>query len=186
MVLGNDTILLDPLANTPLKIHQLSSTEIDKLELEKWTPPFRLTTEEKQIVQTPGTVLVLGRSGTGKTVCIVNRMVCDATHRTRTGHSPLKQLFISRSSKIKNLVKKLVEDVMEDPPNVERAFSSYERIIRDCNAALTNFGLPTSVPAMEQSKLQQDFSGFKEGFFKGVKKGMKVRLSALVVWTQIR
>lgn len=186
MILGNDTILLDPLANTPLKIHQLSSTEIDKLELEKWTPPFRLTTEEKQIVQTPGTVLVLGRSGTGKTVCIVNRMVCDATHRTRTGHSPLKQLFISRSSKIKNLVKKLVEDVMEDPPNVERAFSSYERIIRDCNAALTNFGLPTSVPAMEQSKLQQDFSGFKEGFFKAVKKGKKVKLSALVVWTQIR
>jgi len=186
MVLGDDTILLDPLANTPLKIHQLSSTEIDKLELEKWTPPFRLTTEEKEIIQTPGTVLVLGRSGTGKTVCIVNRMVYDATHRTRTGHSPLKQLFISRSSKIKNLVKKLVEDVMENPPNVERAFSSYERIMRDCNAALNSFRLPTSVPAIEQSKPQQDFSGFKEGFFKAVKKDMKVKLSALVVWTQIR
>jgi len=69
MILDNDTILLDPTANTPLKIHQLPSSDIDKLELEAWTPPFRLTNDEKKIVQTKGTVLVLGRSGTGK-VCV--------------------------------------------------------------------------------------------------------------------
>lgn len=66
MILENDTILLDPMANVPLKIHQLPSTDLDKLKMEKWKPPFRLTTDEKKIVQTPGTVLVLGRSGTGK------------------------------------------------------------------------------------------------------------------------
>ena len=66
MALDNDTILLDPFANTPLKIHQLPSSDIDKLELESWTPPFRLTNDERKIVQTKGTVLVLGRSGTGK------------------------------------------------------------------------------------------------------------------------
>lgn len=48
MILDNDTILLDPTANTPLKIHQLPSSDIDKLELEAWTPPFRLTNDEKK------------------------------------------------------------------------------------------------------------------------------------------
>ena len=66
MILTSDTILPDPDANTPLKIHQLPATEIDKLEQDAWTPPFRLTNDERKIVQTPGTVLVLGRSGTGK------------------------------------------------------------------------------------------------------------------------
>ena len=66
MILDNDVILLDPNGNTPLKIHELPSTELDKLIIEDWKPPFRLTNDERKIVQTPGTVLVLGRSGTGK------------------------------------------------------------------------------------------------------------------------
>ena len=63
MILGNDTILLDPSGNTPLKIHELPPAELDKLNIKNWEPPFRLTTDERKIVQTPGTVLVLG---TGK------------------------------------------------------------------------------------------------------------------------
>ena len=66
MILDNDIILLDPNGNTPLKIHELPSTELEKLIIEDWKPPFRLTNDERKIVQTPGTVLVLGRSGTGK------------------------------------------------------------------------------------------------------------------------
>ena len=66
MILDNDVILLDPNGNTPLKIHELPSAELDKLIIEDWKPPFRLTNDERKIVQTPGTVLVLGRSGTGK------------------------------------------------------------------------------------------------------------------------
>ena len=66
MILGNDTILLDPNGNTPLKIHELPPAELDKLNIKNWEPPFRLTNDERKIVQTPGTVLVLGRSGTGK------------------------------------------------------------------------------------------------------------------------
>lgn len=66
MILDNDIILLDPNGNTPLKIHELPSAELDKLIIEDWKPPFRLTNDERKIVQTPGTVLVLGRSGTGK------------------------------------------------------------------------------------------------------------------------
>ncbi len=66
MILGNDTILLDPNGNTPLKIHELPPAELDKLNIKNWDPPFRLTNDERKIVQTPGTVLVLGRSGTGK------------------------------------------------------------------------------------------------------------------------
>ena len=49
--------------STPL---QNCLSAIDKLIIEDWKPPFRLTNDERKIVQTPGTVLVLGRSGTGK------------------------------------------------------------------------------------------------------------------------
>ena len=72
MAIDNDTILLDPCANTPLKIHQLPTSDMKKL-LEGWMPPFRLTNDERKIIQTPGTVLVLGRSGTGK---VSNRWRC--------------------------------------------------------------------------------------------------------------
>jgi hypothetical protein len=44
-------------------------------------------------MERPGTVLVLGRSGTGKTICIANKMAVDrAAHASavtgRCGHAP--------------------------------------------------------------------------------------------------
>ena len=128
-----------------------------------------------------------------QTVCIVNRMVYDGTFHK--GDTKLKQLFISRSHRIKNLVQKLVDGempgvVMDDTSKMSTIatdFLTYERIIRDCNENLTRIGQPTSVSSMENAKQERDFSGFKD-FFISIKKEMRLKqkLSALVVWTQIR
>ncbi len=44
-----------------------------------WTPPLSLTAEEAGVVAQEGSVLLLGRSGTGKTLCLVHRMSRDRT-----------------------------------------------------------------------------------------------------------
>ncbi len=67
--------MIDPEGNIPMKLNKVFYENIDKLEDSDWTPPLHLTTEERE--DTKGTVLVLGRSGTGKTVCICNRMDYD-------------------------------------------------------------------------------------------------------------
>jgi len=186
MVLGNDTILLDPNGNTPLKIHELPPAELDKLNIKAWEPPFRLTNDERKIVQMPGTVLVLGRSGTGKTVCIVNKMVFDVDFHDES-KEPLKQLFVSRSLRIKNLVQRIVLDGCKGSESkFKSVFRTYDRMIRECNESLIKLGQPTTVTKMEFAALERKFDDFEEQFFLNVKKEMKANLSALVLWTQIR
>ena len=59
-----DTVLLDPLRNTALKVHTTSS---DKLSMiageERWIPPLRLTQKQRDIKDVCESVLILGRSG---------------------------------------------------------------------------------------------------------------------------
>jgi hypothetical protein len=58
-------ILLDPFGNTPLKLYAVHREDIRRLDDTAWKPPLHLTTREREIVETSGTVLVFGRSGTG-------------------------------------------------------------------------------------------------------------------------
>lgn len=64
--LDADKCLLDPDGDIPLKLYVMDYNEISRLESTEWLPPLYLTREEKKIVRTEGTVLLLGRSGTGK------------------------------------------------------------------------------------------------------------------------
>ena len=57
-------ILADPFANVPLKKYILRRDEVSKLA-KSWRPPLHLTSEERKCVEKDGTVLLLGRSGTG-------------------------------------------------------------------------------------------------------------------------
>jgi putative component of toxin-antitoxin plasmid stabilization module len=57
-------ILVNPTANVPLKIHSIYISELDRLVSDNnWTPPFKLTSQEEDIVNREGTVLLLGRAG---------------------------------------------------------------------------------------------------------------------------
>jgi hypothetical protein len=59
-------ILLDPLGDTPLKLYDLDREDLSKLGSGTWKPTLHLTDEENLIVKKEGTVLLLGRSGTGE------------------------------------------------------------------------------------------------------------------------
>lgn len=57
-------VVLDPLGNVPLKRYLVES--VDEICDEDWTPNMVLTAAERDVVETKGTTLLLGRSGTGK------------------------------------------------------------------------------------------------------------------------
>ena len=70
--IGDDRVFLDPFSDTPLKVYDIPREEILKLVSPKWKPRLHLTRQEREIVQTEGTVLLLGRSGTGYVVVCRN------------------------------------------------------------------------------------------------------------------
>jgi hypothetical protein len=60
-----------PIANVPLKIHSATVDTLARLaHNQEWTPPLNWTTEEEATVNKSGTLLLLRRSGTGKTLCV--------------------------------------------------------------------------------------------------------------------
>jgi hypothetical protein len=49
-----------------LRLYNIQREDIYKLgDSSLWQPPLHLTIKERQVVETQGTVLLLGRSGTG-------------------------------------------------------------------------------------------------------------------------
>jgi hypothetical protein len=62
-----------------------------------------LTSREREIVETSGTVLVLGQSGTGKACVICNRM--DYDRQRAEGQFGFSQLFVARSHRLCSCVK---------------------------------------------------------------------------------
>lgn len=59
-----DAVLLDPRANTPLKLYTTSCSELANFSVEvdsDWQPVLRLSSKEKEICEQAGTVLLLGR-----------------------------------------------------------------------------------------------------------------------------
>jgi len=104
-------MLANPISNVPLKIHAVEIDKLSRLLLDTdWTPPLRLTSSEKAIVDTPGSVLLIGRSGTGKTLCVCNRMTRDhAVHGNK-----IRQLFVSRTSRLCEYVEALQKRAGED------------------------------------------------------------------------
>lgn len=121
-----------------------------------------------------------------QTVCIVNKMVYDVEFHDE-GKEPLKQLFVSRSIRIKNLVQGFVLDGCKgSETKCKSVFEAYDRMIRECKESLGKLGQPTTVTNMQYGALERKFDGFEAEFFPNVKKELKVNLSALVLWTQIR
>jgi hypothetical protein len=60
MMIERDQVLLDPLANSPLKIWVVQSGSIERLKEEGWKPKLRLTSTEEQVIESMETVLLLG------------------------------------------------------------------------------------------------------------------------------
>lgn len=170
-----DEILLDVFGNIPLKLYEVKFHSIQDIKKDSWTPKLHLTEEERDVVEAEGTVLVLGRSGTGKTVCICNRIEYD---RQRYGQDPtFSQLFVARS-------KRLCKYVSETAGMHEHSsFQTFEEMIRDIDAAMPQLDgndrrfLPS---------LRIDFQRFRQEFHDNYAAHEAKEVSALIVWTVIR
>jgi len=99
-------IPLDPLGNTPLRCYAVPRSSLAKLA-DGWRPPIALTEEEKAVVAAdPGTAtLLLGRSGTGKTLCTVSRMLRDGA---RDANRDAVRLFVARSPRLVAHVRRML------------------------------------------------------------------------------
>ena len=178
LVLARDQVLLSPDANTPLKIYELrSSRDLRRMQEEGWEPPLRLTSKEHAVVQERGTVLLLGRSGTGKTICIANKMAWDRQDCKAQGG--LSQLFVARSGRICRMVGSLqgysAGLAAEDGAGSSMALRELKKIEQQVMNALG---------VVSQPHLHVDYSRFKAEVFPAAVRGCK--LDALVVWTAMR
>jgi hypothetical protein len=111
---------LDPKKNRPWKIHRVKREQIAWLKYSTWEPPLKLSAEEHSVVMgdSPNGVLLLGRSGTGKTICVVSRMDKDRVEHmeemksqaVRLPKPKLRQLFVARSGKLCALARNMYTD----------------------------------------------------------------------------
>jgi hypothetical protein len=172
--LAPNNVLLDPESDTPLKLYLVRYDDIPRLN-SSWRPPLYLTREERLIVEKEGTVLLLGRSGTGKTVCICNRI--DFDRHLAENDPTYSALFIARSKRICRYVQDSVGLLAEDSRDFI-TFSTFEAFLRKCEERL--FG-PGEHFTRDNSKYVS-FQQFKE-IFGNFDCG---DLDPLVVWTSIK
>ena len=102
LLLNEDTVLLDPTSNVPLKVFSTPRKDFSMLSCigTDLQPSLLLSAKEREVNDQEGTVCVIGRSGTGKTVCLCDRMLRD---RQLTG--VCNQLFVSRSKRLCEFVR---------------------------------------------------------------------------------
>jgi hypothetical protein len=164
-------VKLDPIGNTPLKLYDVAFDNVQSIVDDSWSPQMHLTPEERNVVEAKGTVLLLGRSGTGKTICICNRMEYD---RERLGHKPgFSQLFVSRSRQLCRYVKDAVGD------NDGSEFTTFDKLIGHIETTLSQF-----IDRSFNRGRHVDYSRFKDEFYTVVYPQEKT--DALIVWKAIR
>jgi hypothetical protein len=169
---SSEEVLLDPQSDAPLRLYALSREDIHRLgESSNWQPPLSLTQQERKVVETAGTVLLLGRAGTGKTLCICSRIDYDL-HRA-DGLDSFKVLFVARSKRICTVV----EDVVGKCTST--TFLTFKRVLLDCETEMSATTPGADMTFLNSKKM--DFSRFKRDV---CHRGSP--LDPLLLWTQIR
>ncbi|KAL3933996.1 MAG: hypothetical protein SGBAC_010158 [Bacillariaceae sp.] len=162
--------ILNPLGNTPMKVYEVSLDDVNELASTSWVPKLRLTREEREVVETSGTILLLGRSGTGKTICTANRMDYD---RQQMKHDPsFTQLFVAQSQKLCAYVENIIG------PTDGTRFETYDKMKQRLERELpTKDGIRSSFP----TELKMRFDVFKREVYNADKD-----IDPLLAWTSIR
>lgn len=163
-------IVLNPFGNTPMKVYEVSLTDVGEVAGGSWVPKLKLTDEERDVVETRGTVLLLGRSGTGKTICTANRMDYD---RQLMSHDPsFSQLFVARSKSLCTYVKNAIGS------NSDESFTTYDELKDQLEAMLPKVvGIRDQFPGEREMRLYR----FKKEVYDGDQ-----GVDPLLVWTSIR
>jgi hypothetical protein len=165
-------MLVEPTANVPLRIYTVSTLALGTLAQDvrdlSWTPPLKLTQQEDDIVDKEGAVLLLGRSGTGKTLCVLQRM-----SRDRQKHGAhLRQLFVACTQRLCDSVQAMQQHFDGD---THTTFITVTDLVKEINISPEDL--------WDESKCVT-FCRFHNQLWKEVK-GNEKELDALVVWTQV-
>mmetsp|Transcript_30946 Transcript_30946/g.67906 ORF Transcript_30946/g.67906 Transcript_30946/m.67906 type:complete len:1052 (+) Transcript_30946:41-3196(+) len=169
-------MLVDPSSNVPLKIHEVKQNELNRFkENAHYIPTLKLTEEEESIVtRKNGTVLLLGRAGSGKTLVVSNRMLRDS----QMYDSGTNQLFVARTHRLCKYVKGIFEGAGGDAKRVN--FLSISTFVQHL---FENVAAKDEVSAMTRPVV--DFKFFSTEIWPQIK-GKEKELDDLAVWTQIR
>ena len=163
-------IILDPLENVPLKVYEVPVHNIGSINDKTWIPCLKLTDEERDVIETNGTALLLDRSGTGKTVCICNRMDYDS--QQMANDPSFSQLFIARSRK---LCKYVSEAIVVLPSTT---FTIFDTLLSQLQNQLPNTEcIKNSFPRSNR----MTFDRFKSEVY-----NRNHSIDPLLVWTSIR
>lgn len=169
--LAPTNVLLDPDSDAPLKLFLVHCDDIPRLG-SSWQPPLYLTAEERYIVEQEGNVLLLGRSGTGKTVCICNRIDFDCHLMERD--PTYSATFVARSRRICRYVQESMGHLTVEANKV--TFSTFDELLKQCEEFL--FGASDCFP----HEGRVSFPQFK-ALFGELSDG---DLDPLIVWTSIK
>jgi len=154
-----------------LKLYDVSFDNLNDITKKSWTPQMHLTEEERKVVEAKGTVLLLGRSGTGKTVCICNRIEFD---RQKHGEKPqFSQLFISKSNQLCRYVKEAVGS------SKIISFTTFDKLVGRLLESLSQL-----IKVSFHPRHHVDFSRFNQEFYSVWYPQSDV--NALIVWKAIR
>lgn len=199
-------VLLDVFGNVPLKLYDVKLQSLDDITMDSWSPSLHLTDEERDVVEAEGTVLVLGRSGTGKVSQEFNDACLSWQQKERVSATS-RALSHSHSFDILQTVcicnrmeydrqkyrqvssftqlfvarsKRLCRYVSETIGMTEKStFQSFEELLYDVDSALP----PLMGRENNFSPSQRvDFQRFRQEFF-NPKSSEKSEIDALTVWT---
>jgi len=142
--LTEDSVLLDPSRNVPMKIYIAQRSELPLLAEKAWKAPLRLNQREQGVRSQTGTVLLLGRSGTGKTLCVMDRMNHDRKNNyhllqqesesAEDGVSGYRQLFVTRSSALCDTVRTFQQHSNTTEDLAHTTFITFESFLRKLEA----------------------------------------------------
>jgi len=173
--------LLNPFGNVPLKMYEVEPENLDKVIGDGWSPCLYLTKEERGIVEAEGTVLLLGRSGTGKTICIINRM--DWDKQRFKGSSNFTQLFVARSRRLCRYVSLTVGE--KYPADTFTTFGQVLQSIEYNIPKVIKSGSPMRETFLASQKM--DFPRFQRDVYSGCdSQPNETNIDALLVWTNIK
>lgn len=168
-----EQIHLDPVSDTPLKVYEVRYDELEDMANVAWSPRLHLTIEEREIVENKGTTLLLGRSGTGKTICICNRMDYDAVcQKAAEGFS---QLFVARSRRLRSYV----EETLDKGP--DRTFTTFDELKLSLESSLPS--AKESIDALFLPSRQMTFARYKRDVYRPEISG---EVDALLVWKNLQ
>lgn len=178
-------VLVELTGNACMKVYSNSFTQIDEERANGKQPKFsmRLTREEKEITKkTGGSVMVFGRSGTGKTICLTDKMRCD-----RQLNSTISQLFVARNLSLKNLVKSYQQNTDSSFASYEDKFTFYtfKEFLVNMYSRVENHLKKNGIAAKVFNDEKRVSAGkFKEEIWPKIKSG-STTIFPITLWTQI-